>query len=145
MENQTSYILVEASIVPEVFLKVLDAKKMVAQGKAKNYSEAAKLAGISRSTFYKYKDSIKYKEADTGYKNMTIIVSVLHKPGMLSDILKKLSEYGANILTLNQTYPVDGVATVSLTMRIKNTIADAAVLDAIMELTGAVDARTIEQ
>lgn len=145
MQDDTSYILVDPQIVPEVFLKVLEAKKLVAKGIAKNYSQAAKLAGISRSTFYKYKDSISYKEAEDGQKTVTLVISVLHEPGTLSGILKRLSEYGANILTLNQTYPVDGAATVSATLTIAYNVSENAVINSILELPGAVEARIIAQ
>lgn len=116
MEDR-NYLLVDASVLPEVFLRVVEAKQLLALGKAKNLSEAAELTGISRSTFYKYKDNVFTYEAAMARDIATVSIELEHRAGILSAVLAALSECGANILTINQNIPVDGVAPVSISMR----------------------------
>lgn len=139
------YLLVDSEIVPDVFLKVLEAKKLVARGLAKNYSEAAKAAGISRSTFYKYKDSIHIQDTAGSFRVCTVFVSVLDEPGQLAKLLALLCKREANILTINQNFPVDGVAAVSITARIKRTISDEKLAEDILKLPATVDVRIMTQ
>lgn len=107
-------VLVEAELLPEVFLKVIEAKKLLSQGKAKNSSEAAKLAGISRSAYYKYKDGISIYDEEQERKVVTYYLTLMDNPGVLSEVLSTLSKYGANVLTINQNIPVDGAAPVTI-------------------------------
>ncbi len=107
-------IIVDADLLPEVFIKVVEAKKLLSQGKAKNSSEAARLAGISRSAYYKYKDGVSvYNEAQER-KLVTYYLTLIDVPGVLSDVLATLSKHGANVLTINQNIPVDGAAPVTI-------------------------------
>ena len=115
------YLLVDSKVLPEVFLKVVRAKQLLAQGKVKSLSEATKAAGISRSAFYKYKD-FEFQPVFT-YQNTsarqiaTLTAELADQPGMLSELLATLSKSGANILTINQNIPVDSVAPISISMR----------------------------
>lgn len=114
MEEPYTRILVNAELLPEVLLKVLEAKRLLSQGKAKNSSEAARLAGISRSAFYKYKDGVTVYNDEQQKKIVTYYLTLMDRPGVLSNVLAELSRFGANVLTLNQNIPLDGAAPVTI-------------------------------
>ena len=114
MKEPYSRILVNAELLPEVLLKVLEAKRLLSQGKAKNSSEAARLAGISRSAFYKYKDGVAVYNDEQQSKIVTYYLTLMDRPGVLSTVLAELSRFGANVLTLNQNIPLDGAAPVTI-------------------------------
>lgn len=106
--------LVHISALPEVFGKVLDAKKLLASGEAKNASDAVLKCGISRSAFYKYKDSIfTYNEQQV----FNIKAELKDEAGILSEFLSVIYKYRANVLTVNQGIPSNHVATVSVSLR----------------------------
>lgn len=117
LDGSLKFFLVDAAVVPEVFTRVVQAKQLLAKGKAKSLSEAAEMVGISRSTLYKYKDSVFSYEGDMVRRIATIYAELEDRAGVLSSMLSVLSESGANILTINQNIPVDGVAPVSISMR----------------------------
>lgn len=118
MQGKYKYYLVDEKVLPEVFLKVVYAKQLLAQGKAQNLSTATKMADISRSAFYKYKDCVfPYLEASSS-QIANIHASLLDEPGVLSSLIGELYKSGANILTINQNIPIDGVAPVSISMRV---------------------------
>ena len=109
------FLLVEAGVLPDVFLKVLHAKELLASGEAKNVSAAAKMADISRSAFYKYKDSI--FSAESGRELVTITATLKDETGALHALLAGISDAGASIVTINQSTPEDGTALVDVTVR----------------------------
>lgn len=113
------YMLVNSKVLPEVFRGVIAAKELLATGKASNVSKAVKSAGISRSAFYKYKDNV-FKYETTDRHELTMNAILTDRSGVLSAMTAVLSEYGANILTVNQSKPVDGTAAVSITVRTDN-------------------------
>ncbi len=116
MENYP-FLLVNASVLPPVFSSVIEAKALLASGRAKNASEAARLAGISRSAFYKYADKVfQYNGYNQG-KTITVSALLSDRVGVLSALVSELSKIGANILTMNQDIPADGSATVSISIR----------------------------
>ncbi len=117
MHADAKYLLVETKVLPEVFIKVVQAKRLLAQGKAANLSEAAKLAGISRSALYKYKDSVHSYDEDVSQRTITLSATLEDRPGVLSALLSEFYSVGANILTVNQNIPSDGVAHVSVSLR----------------------------
>lgn len=117
MEQSKQYVLVDAEVLPEVYLKVLEAKQLLARGKAKSLSQAAQMAGLSRTAFYKYKDHVFSYQQDTSRQIATVYAELVDEPGVLSSVLAALHKRGANILTINQNIPVDGVAPVSISMR----------------------------
>ena len=143
MPDAPKYLLVDLKVLPDVFYKVVYAKKLIAQGKAKSSSEAAKLAGISRSAFYKYKDSVFLYENRSSQRIVTLSVTLEDEPGVLSSLLTELYRIGANIVTVNQNIPVDGVAPVSISCRINQDRADEELVEAIHALSGVVEVRTI--
>lgn len=104
------YVLVNSEKLPEVYRAVLKAKNLLAEGKATSASQAAKMAGISRGAYYKYKDAIfEYRQNDDG-ETITLFANLLDNPGVLSAMLSTLYEAGANILSVNQNIPVNNVA-----------------------------------
>lgn len=113
MEKQKFY-LVAADALPEVFLRVAEAKRMLQVGEAATVGEAARLVGISRSAFYKYKDAI------TPFRNMkrdqvvTLSIMTRDRTGALSSVLSIFASSGANILTINQSIPTNGVGMVTI-------------------------------
>lgn len=109
------YLLVEASVIPEVFLRVLHAKELLASGEAKNVSRATKMADVSRSAFYKYKDSVFH--AGTGRDTTTITTTLLDETGALQSLLAAISGAGAGVVTINQSVPENGAAVVAVTVR----------------------------
>ena len=115
MPSNPKYYIIEASALPDVFLKVAEAKRLLDTGEVATVNEATRRTGISRSAFYKYRDAI------LPFHNMMIgrIITfhlVLHdEPGVLSAILGCFARHNANILTINQTIPSGGCALVTVT------------------------------
>ena len=143
MKN-TPYLLVESKVLPDVFIKVIQAKRLLARGQAQTMSQAAQMAGISRSAFYKYKDSVFTYENDSTSRIATLYCELVHEPGVLSSMLSRLSENGANIITINQNIPVDGVAPVSVSLRTEQLqISEGELIDRIRELYGVVTLRLL--
>lgn len=144
MPENNKFYLVDANVLPEVFLKVVHAKQLLAQGKAANLSKAAQMAGISRSALYKYKDCV-FPYLGTSTQHIaTIYAALVDEPGVLSNLLAELCACGANILTINQNIPVDGVAPVSVSMRTDKLKTDpVAMLESIKGLYGIVDIKLL--
>lgn len=139
-------IIVDAELLPEVLLKVIEAKRMLSQGKAKNSSEAARLAGISRSAFYKYKDGVAVYGGDRENKIVTYYLTLMDNPGVLSNVLTVLSKCGANVLTINQNIPLDGAAPVTISFSTGNLRTDGHGLrEAIRSVDGVIICRSLSE
>ena len=110
------YLLVDKDIIPSYYEKVIEARTLLASGKIKDVSEAARVVGISRSTYYKYKDYVFNTNTDTDGKKAIISFTLAHKTGILGEVLRKLSEYDANILTITQNLPINSKAHVVATL-----------------------------
>ena len=108
------FLLVDADVLPEVFVKVLQAKELLASGAVSNISAAAKQAGISRSAFYKYKDAVQPFQDMKAGRIITFYALLKDNPGVLSNYLSIFANSGANILTINQTIPTNGCAGVTI-------------------------------
>ena len=106
--------LVEAALLPEIFLKVMEAKELLQTGECATVGEAAARVGISRSAFYKYKDGITAFQDLRGGRILTIHVLLRDQTGLLSTVLGVFARCGANILTINQSLPVNGCAAVTI-------------------------------
>lgn len=119
----SKYLLVDKKILPSYYEKVIEARSLVTSGKIKDISEAVKQVGISRSTYYKYKDYVFPTNPETG-KKAIISFTLSHKPGVLSEVLTKLSEVGANILTITQNLPINSRAHVILTLDVSNLLVE---------------------
>ena len=114
MSNSTRFYIVAADALPEVFIKVAEVKRMLVAGEAETVGEATHLVGISRSAFYKYKDSIQPLSNRNAGNIVTFHTVLKDNPGVLSDVLSIFAGSGANILTINQSIPANGCASVSI-------------------------------
>ncbi len=123
--KKRNYLLVDASILPDYYEKVIEAKTLLSSGKETNISEICKTVGISRSTFYKYKDFVFALENGTEHRRAVISFMLSHKSGLLGEVLRILSEYEANILTISQNMPVHGMAHVTLSLELSLLHPDA--------------------
>ena len=118
MTKKTKFYLVKEKAVPEVLLKVVEAKRILDAEKMTTVQEATERVGISRSSFYKYKDDIfPYHENAKG-KTITMVIQLDDEPGLLSVVLKTIAEFHANILTIHQSVPVNGIASLTLSIDI---------------------------
>lgn len=115
MVSRPKYYIVEAAALPEVFLKVAEAKRLLSTGEAGTVNEATKITGISRSAFYKYRDTVMPFHNMMIGRILTYQLKLHDEPGVLSGILRSFAEYEANILTINQTIPSGGCALVTIT------------------------------
>ena len=140
MNNQSQLIVVGAEVLPDVILKVLEVKKLLANKEEKSSASACKRIGISRSAYYKYRNSVFSYEDKLTSKIITLYMLLKDKPGVLSSVLVSLHNLNANILTVNQSIPVDGVATVTISLRLNESFDEARAIKAmIAELTDVVD------
>ena len=115
----TKYYLLKQKAVPEVLLKVAEAKKLIASEKAMTIQEATDQLGISRSSFYKYKDDIFPFYDNAKGKTITMVLQMDDEQGLLSDLLHIVAIYKANILTIHQSIPVNNVATLTLSVEVR--------------------------
>lgn len=114
---QPKYYLVERTLLPEVFQRVIIANEAIASGRATTASEAARLAGLSRSAYYKYKNGVRpFFEAATDHI-VTFHCMLRDQPGALSRVLGLIANSGANLLTVNQSIPMSGQAAVTISLR----------------------------
>lgn len=111
-----NYFVIDKRVLPDVYEKVVNAKKLLKEGKVKEVTEATRIVGISRSVYYKYKDYIyEFSESPQG-KKATFNIMIIDGKGVLSTILNFISSKGGNILTINQGIPLNGYAYISLTI-----------------------------
>ena len=111
-----NYLIVHKSVLPDYFEKVVEARRMIESGKAPDVSSAVKMAGISRSTFYKYKDFI--LEPSAMSEGRKAVLSVMHETGVLSALLAKVSDAGCSVLTITQSLPIHDRAGVTISLDI---------------------------
>lgn len=135
--SKINYFLVNSNILPPVFSKVIEAKNYLASGEAKSASQAAKMAGISRSAYYKYKDAIFEYNGESSEETVTISAKLKDNAGVLSALMNELYVAGANVLSVSQSVPVHSVADVSVTVRITEMeISTDALLENIKGVNG---------
>lgn len=116
MSEKTSFFVLKEKAVPEVLLKVVEAKRLLDSGKMTSVQDATEAVGISRSSFYKYKDDIfPFHENEKG-KTVTMVIQLDDEPGILSLVLKTIADFHANVLTIHQSIPVNGIASLSLSI-----------------------------
>ncbi|MDO4323931.1 MAG: ACT domain-containing protein [Lachnospiraceae bacterium] len=118
MPDKTKYFVVRQKAVPEVLLKVVEAKRLLETKRVETVQEAADQVGISRSSFYKYKDDIFPFRDNVKGKTLTFVMQMHDEPGLLSEVLNVVAEYKANILTIHQSIPTNGVATLTLSVEV---------------------------
>lgn len=116
--DKARYYVVTKRALPEVLLKVVQVKRLLMTEKKMTIQEAADQVGISRSSFYKYKDDIfPFHETEKG-QTITIVIQMDDRPGVLTELLAMIAEYEANVLTIHQSIPLNGVATVTLSLEV---------------------------
>ena len=136
MEDEKYYVI-KKKAVPEVLLKVLEVQKLLDTRQAVSVMEAAENVGISRSSYYKYKDDIFPFYAKEKGKNITFVIEIKDQPGVMVSILEVFARYHANILTIHQSVPINGVATLTLSVDILPGEGDAeAMVETIEQSTG---------
>ena len=116
MEEKVSYFVLKEKAVPEVLLRGVEAKRLLESEKVVSVQEATERVGISRSSFYKYKDDIFPFHDNSKGKTITLTVQMDDEPGLLSVVLRTVAEYHANILTIHQSIPVNGIASLTLSV-----------------------------
>lgn len=114
MKNSPKYYIVEASALPEVFLKVAEAKRLIATGQASTVNDATKMTGISRSAFYKYRDSVQPFQKMNVSRVITFQFLLHDEPGTLSTMLTIFAQQNTNLLTVNSITPTNGCAVVTI-------------------------------
>ena len=139
-----NYLIIHKSILPAYYEKVLEARPLLEDGKVKDVSQAVKKVGISRSTYYKYKDYILEPTNLSGCRNAVLSLMLAHEPGTLSALLKKLSDFGGSILAINQSLPIHGKASVTISLDVSNVNANITdVVNDIGSMTGVEQARLL--
>ncbi len=113
-------VVIDSRVIPEVFLKVLEVKKVIASKKEKSLAAACKKSGISRSAYYKYKDYVFLYDDKLTQRLITVNAVLQDKPGVLANVLGVIHSSQANVLTLNQCIPIDGVATITITIKLNS-------------------------
>ena len=137
MQKTTDYYVVKQKAVPEVLLKVVEAKRLLDSGKAATIQDAVEKVDISRSSFSKYKDDIFPFHDNAQGTTITLAMSIEDEPGLLSDVLKIIADFGANILTIHQSIPINGVASLSISVQVLSTTGDVSrMLETMEEKSG---------
>ena len=137
LTEKKKYYVVRERAVPEVLLKVVEAQKLLDSGKASTVQEAADKTGISRSSFYKYKDDIFTFHEEAKGKTITFLIQMEDEPGILSNVLKTIAHFHGNILTIHQSIPINGVASLTLSVEILPGEGDAeAMVENIEQMEG---------
>lgn len=133
MKETTKYYVVKEKAVPEVLLKVIDAKRLMETKKATTIQEAVEQIGISRSSFYKYKDDIFQFHDNSQGTTLTMTFNIDDRPGILSNVLKQIADFGANILTIHQSIPINGIAALSISVQVLQTTGDISDMLEVLE------------
>ena len=135
MSKAPNYYIVDAEALPEIFRKVVDARRMLDTGEAETVNQAVQLAGISRSAFYKYKDAVRPFQDMLHGRIVTFQIMLKDEPGILSHVLNLFAGSGANILTINQGIPINGCAVV--TVNAETSGLEGSVQELLARLNGA--------
>ncbi len=118
--SDNEFYLVKSMVLPEVFLKVMEVKRLLSSGKSSSVNEAVREVGISRSAYYKYRDSIlPFYETTAGYV-VTLTFVIENLPGTLAAILSCFAQQHANVLTINQGIPINGLADLSVSLETRD-------------------------
>ncbi len=137
-------VVVSADVLPEVVTKVIEAKRLLAQGVCRTSTEACREAGVSRSAYYKYKDSAFIYSEKMSERIVTFCLVLSDRAGILAEVLNEIYRLDANILTINQSIPIDSAATVMLTVRLNDpTLDPSGVTKALSGVTGVASVKLI--
>ncbi len=124
MKDNAKYYVVRRKAIPEVLLKVVEAKGLLESERAGTIQDAVDAVGISRSSFYKYKDDIFEFHDNAQGTTITLTFQMDDEPGLLSDVLKIIAEFRGNILTIHQSIPINGIASLSISIQVLQTTGD---------------------
>lgn len=127
------YYIVKRKAVPEVLIKVAEVDRLLETGKVMTVQEATELLGISRSSYYKYKGDIMPFHDQARGKTITFMIQMNDEPGGLSRVLNEVARCHANVLTINQSIPINGIAPVTLNLEIRPETID------VMEMVDAIE------
>lgn len=123
-----SYYIVDKSILPDYFEKVVETRRLLNGGIVKEVSAAVRMTGISRSTYYKYKDFVFEPEESSNERKAVFFMLLSHEKGVLSGVLTEFSAYDANIIAITQSPPISGKASVILTLDISRLTCEVSML-----------------
>lgn len=138
------YYLIDKSVLPEIFSKVVEAKRLLQTGQCKTVNEATKRVCISRSVFYKYRDFVHVFLEKDQQNIITIILYLSDQIGVLSRVLSLISSLGASILTINQNVPMNGIAPVSISFDTLNMDTDLeSLFDDMKKLNGVLSVKPV--
>ena len=144
MKEDKKFYIVDKSVLPEIFLKVMDVKNLLASGREKTVQDAVSSVGISRSAFYKYRDAVFPLYENTRGKTVTFGINLDDTKGVLSAVLNSVASAGANILTINQNIPINGIANVTITIETNAMDSDVGnFMDNVKELPGVISLNII--
>lgn len=113
-----NYVIINKKILPETYIKVLKAKEILQNNKKLSISDVTKNVGISRSTYYKYKDNMYLSSKNKKERKIVISFLLSHKKGLLVSVLMLIKSVSGNIITINQNIPINDVASVTISMDI---------------------------
>ena len=134
------FVVVRSDVLPEIILKVIEAKRLLAHGVCKTSTEACQVTGISRSAYYKYKDTAFSYSKEVTSSLVTYYFTLKDVAGVYSDVFACFYKNGANVLTINQNIPIDSVATATITVRFEDGEADYEQVRAkLAELSGVIN------
>ena len=133
MSEKSQYFVVKQKAIPEVLLKVVEAKKLLETNAVETIQEAVDQLGISRSSFYKYKDDIFPFHENVKGKTITFVLHMRDEPGLLSDVLKVVAQHNANILTIHQSIPINGMASTTISVDVLPTTGNVSEMMEIIE------------
>ena len=136
-KREEKFYLIRADILPESILKTIEVKKLLDSGEADTVNEAVERIGLSRSAFYKYKDGIFAFNAMMSEEIITVNLTLEHRAGVLSKVLQFIAEKGGNVLTINQTIPLQGIANVAMSVDLAHLlISSTELLDSLQQMAG---------
>lgn len=124
MPDHANFYIIEKKALPDVFLKVVQAKALLEREQAMTVQEAVDSVGISRSSFYKYKDMIFPFYENSRGRAITLAMKMDDRPGLLSQTLNLIADFKANVLTIHQTIPINGVADITISIEVQPTTGD---------------------
>ena len=144
MAKKPKYYIVEASALPEVFLKVAEAKRLLSTGEAPTVNEATRMMGISRSAFYKYRDTVRpFQNMMTG-RVITFQMLLHDRKGLLSEVLTTIAEHKVNVQTINSIMPTNGSAIVTISAETSDVeIPLEDLLHEVRQLSGVIKAEVL--
>lgn len=144
MKNSSDYYVIDKKVIPDVFLKVIKAKELLANGNVSSVQEACEITDVSRSAFYKYRNYIEPLGDNNRGRTAIIAFNLKNKAGLLSNVLNVIADKDANVLTINQTIPINNVANVTISVETGEMSKDInKLVDEIKKIEGVISLKII--